>query len=66
MATAEKKLMRKYRKLKEEELSELRATVRQSEQRTGDLEQHSHINDVIFTGLEMKHRSYTRAAAGVW
>lgn len=73
MPTTQKKLVSRYRRLKEEEIWEPRATVRQSdrntellEQQTGDLEQYSCINDVIITVLEMKQCSYARAAAGVW
>lgn len=54
-----------------EEMRELKATVKQRdqkiqllEQRINDLEQYSHAEDVTITGLETKHCSYARATAG--
>ncbi len=54
-----------------EEVHELRATVKQRdqkiqllEQRIDDLEQCSRADDFIITGMETKHRSYARTTAG--
>lgn len=54
-----------------EEVHELRVTINQRdqriellEQRIDDLEQYSRADDLIITGLDTKHRSYARAAAG--
>lgn len=53
-----------------EEVRELKATIKQKDQKTewmeqkiNDLEQYSHVNETIITGLDTKHRSYARAAA---
>lgn len=52
-----------------EEIRELKATIKQKdqkmemlEQRVDDLEQYSRADDIVITGLETKHRSYARAA----
>lgn len=53
-----------------EEVRELKATIKQRdqkiellEQRTDNLEQYSWPDDLIITGLETKHHSYARATA---
>ncbi|ROL44937.1 hypothetical protein DPX16_22922 [Anabarilius grahami] len=57
-------LMEEIRLLKEK-IIQRDQKIEQLEQRIDDLEQQFRSKDLIITGLETKHRSYARAAAGV-